>query len=125
MNNINIQIEAEKLHFADECIENVPEADEVDLLRGQPCHESPEHKNWSSWILNQSTVFATNTLNTVDYLGESLANFFGITTPKYQYEINYHNNILHQINNEKIADEESMKGWNTQNQECVTVTEPH
>lgn len=42
MENINIQIEPEKLHFSDGCAENVPGADEVDLLRGEPCCETPE-----------------------------------------------------------------------------------
>jgi len=48
-------------------------------------------------LLKQSAVIGYGALNTVDYLGESLANFFGITTPKYQFEINYHNNIMQEV----------------------------
>lgn len=42
-------------------------------------------------------MIGSSTLNSIDYVGESLANFFGITTPKYQFEINYHNNIMQEV----------------------------
>lgn len=47
--------------------------------------------------MKRTTSFGSSALNTVDYLGESLANFFGITTPKYQFEINYHKNIMQEV----------------------------
>lgn len=47
--------------------------------------------------MKRSTTLGSSALDTVDYLGESLANFFGITTPKYQFEINYHNNIMQEV----------------------------
>lgn len=51
-----------------------------------------------------------------DYVGEWLANFFGITSPKYEFEINefyrlqaHENEMLHKQDLE-------MGGWNAQNQ---------
>ncbi|XP_050423908.1 protein FAM177A1-like isoform X2 [Adelges cooleyi] len=125
MENISIQIEPHKTYFSDGCVESMPEAaDEIDLLRGQPRHELNEPDKWSSRLLKRSTDIASSALNKIDYLGESLACFFGITTPKYQFEINYHNNIVQELNSERISDEENMKGWNPQPQEFVTDTEP-
>lgn len=46
-------------------------------------------------------------LNAVDYAGESLAGFFGITTPKYQLEINEYERIKEET---QKMDEESV-GW--------------
>lgn len=46
-------------------------------------------------------------LNAVDYTGESLASFFGITTPKYQIEIDEYE----RIKAEKKAIEEESAGW--------------
>lgn len=46
-------------------------------------------------------------LNAVDYAGESLASFFGITTPKYQIEIDEYERI--QEIQKKI--EEDSAGW--------------
>lgn len=40
------------------------------------------------WMWYQTTMAGTKTLQVCDYLGESLASFFGITTPKYRFEIN-------------------------------------
>lgn len=65
-------------------------------------HDFNLQVNWTSWILKRSSTISSSALNTVDYLGESLANFFGITTPKYQFEINYHNNIMQEVSITKL-----------------------
>lgn len=46
-------------------------------------------------------------LNAVDYAGESLAGFFGITTPKYQIEIDEYE----RMKEEKRKLEEDSSGW--------------
>lgn len=50
-------------------------------------------------------------LDTADFYGEKLAFFFGITSPKYSYEINRYNRML----KEEAARKESQaneSGWN-------------
>jgi len=125
MDGINIQIEPCKTYFSDGCVETVG-ADETDLLRGGPQETvtTDEPSNWSTWLLKRTANFGVGALNTVDYLGESLANFFGITTPKYQFEINYHNNLMQEMNAEKVVDAENMKGWAQQPQNCIVTAEP-
>lgn len=49
----------------------------------------------------------TKVLNVVDAAGESLASFFGITTPKYQIEINEYE----RMQEEKRRMEEESAGW--------------
>lgn len=46
-------------------------------------------------------------LNAIDYTGESLANFFGITTPKYQLEIDEYE----RLKEEKKKMEDESAGW--------------
>ncbi|XP_026813424.1 protein FAM177B-like isoform X1 [Rhopalosiphum maidis] len=124
MEDINIQIEPCKTYFSDGCVETAG-TDETDLLRGESKTDSNEStNNWPSWLLTKSAVIGSSALNTVDYLGESLANFFGITTPKYQFEINYHNNIMQEMKAEKIVNEENMKGWTQQPQKSTITAEP-
>lgn len=36
-------------------------------------------------------------LSACDYVGESLANFLGITAPKYQYEIDEYNRAMEEV----------------------------
>lgn len=120
MESINIEIEPCKTYFSDGCVESA-RSYETELLREDLKTDSDEpvsilmqkdviiifllylliilcpQNNWSSWLFNQSAEIGASALNTVDYLGESLANFFGITTPKYQFEINYHNSLMQEV----------------------------
>lgn len=43
---------------------------------------------WFPWMWYQTVTAGSKALEVCDYVGESLASFFGITTPKYQFEIN-------------------------------------
>ncbi|XP_046686981.1 protein FAM177A1-like [Homalodisca vitripennis] len=56
---------------------------------------------WGPWIWYQTTTAGSKTLEVCDYLGESLASFFGITTAKDQFEIDHFNQL--------VAEEEALK----------------
>lgn len=45
------------------------------------------HLSWLPWFWYQSIFIGSKALAVCDYLGETLANFFGIISPKYEYEI--------------------------------------
>lgn len=62
---------------------------------------------WGPWFSHYAWKSGNKVLNTVDYAGESLAGFFGITTPKYQLEISEHERIIEE---QKKIEEEST-GW--------------
>lgn len=42
---------------------------------------------WGSWMYYWMLYTGSSALAACDYVGESLANLLGITSPKYQYEI--------------------------------------
>lgn len=63
--------------------------------------------SWGPWFSHYASKSGYKVLNAVDYAGESLANFFGITTPKYQIEINEYERL--QEEKKRIEDESA--GW--------------
>jgi hypothetical protein len=48
--------------------------------------------------MHQTLTAGGAALKVCDYLGESLANLFGITTPKYEYEIEEYKRTMQQVN---------------------------
>ncbi|XP_017775513.1 PREDICTED: protein FAM177A1-like [Nicrophorus vespilloides] len=69
--------------------------------------QDPKTMTWGPWMVNRVTTAGSTALAACDYLGESLASFFGITTPKYQYEIEEYK----KIEKEKKEYEEQKRGW--------------
>lgn len=63
--------------------------------------------DWAPWFSHYAWKSGTKVLGAVDYAGESLASFFGITTPKYQIEIDEHERVTE----EKRKMEEEAVGW--------------
>lgn len=63
--------------------------------------------SWGPWFSHYAKKSGTKVLNAVDYAGESLASFFGITTPKYQIEIDEYE----RIKEEKKKIEDESVGW--------------
>ncbi|CAK1543012.1 unnamed protein product [Leptosia nina] len=80
---------------------------EVDSPSKQDENIDPKMMSWGPWISYYTWKSGTKLLNAVDYAGESLADFFGITTPKYQIEISEYE----RIQEEKKKLEEETAGW--------------
>lgn len=96
------------LHFSDGVDEEIEET-MVDALNAAPDEDTTDPKtlNWGPWFSYYAWKSGTKVLNAVDYAGEGLANFFGITTPKYQIEISEYE----RIQAEKKRIEEESVGW--------------
>ncbi|CAD5119691.1 DgyrCDS8283 [Dimorphilus gyrociliatus] len=60
----------------------------------------PKTLTWAPWIGYYFRHVGLKTLNAADYLGEKLAWFFGITSPKYQY-------IIDEVNRRNAEENES------------------
>lgn len=43
--------------------------------------------NWGPWMIHRAHSTSTRILSACDFVGEKVAAFLGITTPKYEYEI--------------------------------------
>lgn len=66
---------------------------------------------WVPWMKHYMWTGGNKAVEYCDYMGEGLANFLGITTPKYQLEINEHERLV--AEREKMAAENA--GWMTSN----------
>jgi len=67
----------------------------------------PKTMTWMPWIGHMSS----KALAACDYVGESLADFLGITTPKYSYEIAEAERMKAQQEAEKKEADLEMAGW--------------
>ncbi|CAH2090235.1 unnamed protein product [Euphydryas editha] len=97
------------LHFSDGVEEEIEEEKVNDLQSVQISHENidPKTLSWGPWFSHYASKSGSKLLNAVDYAGESLAHFFGITTPKYQIEINEYE----RLQEEKKRIEDESFGW--------------
>lgn len=68
------------------------------------------------WIAHVSS----KALAACDYVGETLADFLGITAPKYQYEIEEAKRMKEEARAEKAAIDLEMAGWNTRQQQLTS-----
>ncbi|CAG4961781.1 unnamed protein product [Colias eurytheme] len=96
------------IHFSDGTQEEIEEdtVDEVSSAKPED-NVDPKSLAWAPWFSYYAWKSGTKMLDAVDYAGESLANFFGITTPKYQIEINEYE----RMQEEKKRLEEESVGW--------------
>ncbi|XP_004928204.2 protein FAM177A1 [Bombyx mori] len=96
------------LHFSDG-VDEIVEEEEVNELKNEPkeANVDPKTLSWLPWLTHYANTSGTKVLNAIDYTGESLANFFGITTPKYQLEIDEYE----RLKEEKKKMEDESAGW--------------
>uniref|UniRef100_A0A1B6KA88 Protein FAM177A1 n=1 Tax=Graphocephala atropunctata TaxID=36148 RepID=A0A1B6KA88_9HEMI len=106
------------LHFSDGTLEEYS-TDEEDGIEPKVKEQNmqqltsvdPKSLTWVPWMWYKSAEVGSKTLEVCDYLGESLATFFGITTPKYQFEIDHFNQLLAEEEALKKEQDLEMGGW--------------
>lgn len=64
-------------------------------------------EGWGPWLLVKLRETGETTLSACDYVGEALASFLGITSPKYQYELEEYRRMVA----EKMEQDAKAKGW--------------
>ncbi|KAK1128908.1 hypothetical protein K0M31_020044 [Melipona bicolor] len=104
------------LHFSDGDLEEYSE-DETDAppVNTTVTQVDPKTLDWLPWAWYQTTSIGSKVLDGCDYVGEWLAGFFGITAPKYQFEINEFYR-LHALESEILRKQDlEMGGWNEHN----------
>ncbi|XP_018315796.1 protein FAM177A1 [Mycetomoellerius zeteki] len=104
------------LQFSDGVMEEYSSEDEVDAPKNKIVSQiDTKNMNWLPWAWYQTTWLSSKMLDGCDYVGECLANFFGITAPKYQFEINEFYR-LQALEKEMFHKQDlEMGGWNEQN----------
>lgn len=122
---IKVKTPSRVIHFSDGIIEEFSEdeVDEVDPAPPLPVDEVgwtfhfksihiclnqitfPQSKlTWGPWFAHKAITTSTIVLAKCDAMGESIAEFLGITTPKYSYEIMLHKRM--QEEQARIANED-------------------
>lgn len=104
------------LHFSDGVLEEYSSEDEEETDQ-KPVNKTvadPKDMSWAPYFWYLALTVGSKTLAVCDYLGENLAYFFGITSPKYQYEIEEYQRMLQEEDDEKERLEDEVKsGWVT------------
>lgn len=100
------------LHFSDGILEeySTDDDDEVDIDDSKPLID-PKTLPWMPYLWYLTTWLGARTLAVCDYLGEYLAYFFGITSPKFQYEIDEYKRIVEEEEEVKQKEAEENAGW--------------
>lgn len=106
---VRINKPARVLHFSDGVEEEIEENKVVELRSELKTEDNvdPKTLSWGPWFSYYAWKSGAKALNAVDSAGEALAGFFGITTPKYQIEIDEYE----RIQEEKKKIEEESAGW--------------
>lgn len=100
------------LHFSDGTMEECSsDEDEPDTSAKVIAEVHPNTLSWGPWIWHYTVNIGRKSLQVCDYLGEHLASLFGITTPKYQYEIDEYNRIMAEEEERQRKKELEMSGW--------------
>ncbi|XP_013161966.1 PREDICTED: protein FAM177A1-like [Papilio xuthus] len=107
--NVTIKRPIKVIHFSDGIEEEIEEVHTNELASAPHNEDSvdPKTLTWGPWFSHYAKKSGSKVLGAVDYAGESLANFFGITTPKYQIEIDEYE----RVKEEKKKMEEESAGW--------------
>ncbi|PSN35238.1 Protein FAM177A1 [Blattella germanica] len=112
------------IHFSDGTIEEYSSDEESDKPAQYNCEINPSAMQWGPWLWYQTLNVGTKSLEVCDYLGEHLASFFGITTPKYQYEIDEYNRMMAEEEEQRQKEDLEMGGWNDSGKLTETSTLP-
>lgn len=99
------------IHFSDGTIEEYSSDEDEPDASTQVTSINPSTLQWRPWIWYHTVNVGIKTLKVCDYLGEHLASFFGITTPKYQYEIDEHDRMMEEEEERKKKQDMEMGGW--------------
>ncbi|XP_039260536.1 uncharacterized protein LOC120336828 [Styela clava] len=81
-----VKVPRRVLHCSDGVYEEYSTDEEEDEAELQPVVD-PKTLKWAPYLWYWTTRSAVKSLAVCDYLGEKLAWFFGITSPRYQYAL--------------------------------------
>uniref|UniRef100_H2ZND0 Protein FAM177A1 n=1 Tax=Ciona savignyi TaxID=51511 RepID=H2ZND0_CIOSA len=83
-----VKIPRRLIHCSDGVLEEYSTDEEEEETEENLPLVDPSTLSWGSYLWFWTVKSAFSGLAACDYLGEKFANFFGITSPKYQYELN-------------------------------------
>ena len=101
------------LHFSDGVLEeySTDEEEREEAEKEQSQTVATSEMSWAPWLLYLAWLSATSTLRAADSLGEKLAWWLGITSPKYYYEIQEAKRMIKEEEERKKNMDAEMAGW--------------
>lgn len=99
------KVKRKKIYFRSDFVGDESSSDEDDknnALSKTISQQNPHDLNWAMWFWYYIVVASVSTFHAAEFCGEKLADFFGITAPKYQYAINEY----HRLKQEEREEEE-------------------
>ncbi|CAH0559870.1 unnamed protein product [Brassicogethes aeneus] len=108
--NVRVKEPKRILHFSDGVLEEYSsDEDEVDAANNntEQAIVDPATLTWGPWFVYKAWTAGSNTLYALDKSGEFLASMFGITTPKYYFELEEYKRRQEQL---KLRQEQG-EGW--------------
>jgi len=120
------------IHFSDgSTMEVQEEGDTPDLVPEQDPH--PPHRrgdsglstvdskrmSWPVWMKHYSHKGTSKVMDGLEYTGETLAFYLGITTPKYQHEIDEYNRMV----SKQASEDAERKAWVSSPNSTVVIDE--
>jgi len=123
------------IHFSDGSTMEVQEedTDTPDLVPEQEPHPSlhrhssdptgvpvdPKTMSWPVWMKHYSHKGTGKVMNGLEYTGETLAYYLGITTPKYQHEIDEYNRMV----SKRASEDTERKAWVSSPSSSIVIDE--
>jgi len=101
------------LHFSDGVLEEYSDEEDTGSDIENNSQMQLVVKSWPliTYIASSVFWFGSQALKVCDYMGEGLANILGITSPKYQYEIDEYNRIVDEDIHLKEKQLSHFSGW--------------
>ncbi|XP_072388900.1 protein FAM177A1 [Diabrotica undecimpunctata] len=115
-----VRVKAPKriLHFSDGILEeySTDEEDNTDSIKNQPLVD-PSTLTWGPWFWYKAWSAGNTTLGAMDTAGEFLASLFGITTPRYYFELEEYK----RREDQKRRQHDKEAGWSQPSGSSVSV----
>lgn len=83
----------------------------------------PRTLTWIPWVLHYTWLGGSTMLSYCDSWGERLAWLFGITSPKYYYELEEFKRMQEEEQERKKQEQEQNQGWTNEQQQQQPVVE--
>ncbi|KAK7905262.1 hypothetical protein WMY93_017869 [Mugilogobius chulae] len=132
MSQKKVKVPRRTIHFASgETMEeySTDEEEEVEPAQTDVLPVDSSKLTWGPYVWFQMWRMATSTISVCDFMGEKLANLFGITSPKYQYAIDEYYRIKKEEEEEeeenRLAEEAERQFEQTRQQsDSATMQQP-
>ncbi|KAK3879357.1 hypothetical protein Pcinc_016061 [Petrolisthes cinctipes] len=105
------------LHFSDGILEEYSTDEEEEEENKKEQEETrlmnPKSLKWGPWMYYWMLYTGNSALSVCDYVGGGMANILGITSPKFQYEIDEYHRCEEEEKEEREEEAAQMAGWTT------------